>query len=772
MEQIFLILLIIIQGAAGIIGQLIILRELPSIFYGNELSLGIILTSWLFWAAIGSGFLGRFSVRLKNLLQSYSLVTIAATFIAIAMLITIRSLRSIVGLIPGEIVSFPLMVITSFLIVAPYSLLQGFTFTLLPRLFLNKKDIIRNTNGVYSIEALGALIGCLYYYFFGIRYFNSFQTILIANSFLLLALALLMQTTIFANYVTQKKDSPKKLFRASSPLMMFLLLILAVINIVFIPHEGINNFFYKKAYAPLTVLDSTESIYGTIVTTKQRGQSVSFFENGLRLFSTDDVFSREESTAFALLSHPAPRHVLLLAGGISGCIEEILAHPSVEKITYVELDPLLVEKAKQHVSPHKQRFLTHQKVTIHYGDARYFIKNTRQSFDVIISLLPEPYTLQINRFYTKEFFHEVSARLHEGGIFSFLVTSSESFINDEQARFLTSLHKTLQSAFSTISIIPGNNNVFLATNRKGELPIDSATFLKKIHKRGLTLEYINEHFLPTRLSHDKIQYLTSRLDETKTKRLNSDFNPISYLYDMILWSTVSYPPLQRFITRLLTIPPLVLYGAVIAFFLLIMWSRSGKGRLKRSLLLTVGTVGLTEISLEIIIILLFQIFFGYVYSFIGIIIGCYMGGLAIGALIGHGIAKSAVKQSSLFKGIIILEACMVSMPFLLFITAAYVHTYSVAQSITVTLLLVITLTTGFIGGAQFPFVNTCYLKENKNISKNLGLMYAADLLGSSVGAFLISSMVMPLLGIPHTLVFLSLTNVICLLCLFISRKGV
>ena len=46
-------------------------------------------------------------------------------------------------------------------------------------------------------------------------------------------------------------------------------------------------------------------------------------------------------------SIPAPRRVLLIGGGVNGSIAEALKHPTVERIDYVELDPALIDMARQ-----------------------------------------------------------------------------------------------------------------------------------------------------------------------------------------------------------------------------------------------------------------------------------------------------------------------------------------------------------------------------------------------------------------------------------------
>ena len=41
-------------GFSAVIGQIILMRELIVVFNGNEISLGIMLATWLFWTATGS----------------------------------------------------------------------------------------------------------------------------------------------------------------------------------------------------------------------------------------------------------------------------------------------------------------------------------------------------------------------------------------------------------------------------------------------------------------------------------------------------------------------------------------------------------------------------------------------------------------------------------------------------------------------------------------------------------------------------------------------
>jgi len=58
MEKKFIFAISLI-GFSSMVGQIVLMRELLVVFYGNELALGLMLASWLFWVAAGSWAFGR-----------------------------------------------------------------------------------------------------------------------------------------------------------------------------------------------------------------------------------------------------------------------------------------------------------------------------------------------------------------------------------------------------------------------------------------------------------------------------------------------------------------------------------------------------------------------------------------------------------------------------------------------------------------------------------------------------------------------------------------
>ncbi|HEU68062.1 MAG TPA: hypothetical protein ENN53_02400, partial [Candidatus Acetothermia bacterium] len=57
------------------------------------------------------------------------------------------------------------------------------------------------------------------------------------------------------------------------------------------------------------------------------------------LSERDEAFYHEMLVHPALISHEAPRRILVVGGGDGGALRQVLAHPSVEEAILVEIDP-------------------------------------------------------------------------------------------------------------------------------------------------------------------------------------------------------------------------------------------------------------------------------------------------------------------------------------------------------------------------------------------------------------------------------------------------
>jgi spermidine synthase len=144
-------LVLILIGFTAVIAQIVLLRELMVVFYGNETSIGLMLASWLFWTAVGSSLAGHVAARVR---EPRRLIAGIQLLIAAALPATVLAVRASKGLlqtVPGEVLGPGAMLLTSFCTLGPLCLLSGSLFTAGSRMCA--------PGSVYLWEAVGSSAG-------------------------------------------------------------------------------------------------------------------------------------------------------------------------------------------------------------------------------------------------------------------------------------------------------------------------------------------------------------------------------------------------------------------------------------------------------------------------------------------------------------------------------------------------------------------------------------------------------------------------------------
>lgn len=752
---------VITVGITAIVAQIVLLREFITIFYGNEISVGIILASWLLLGALGSYGLGRFADNIKNSLTVFCACQLFLSVILPFSVIFMRSIKGAFGLLPGEIMPLGVLVITSPVILAPLCVTLGFLFALSCNLFPGENGASK-IGRVYMLESAGAVIGGLTASFFLIKYFGSMH-ILIGLSVINLAAGI-----ILINAAGPSKS--RAVTKGLSYTWGFIFIALVSSGSL----DNLDRITGNAQWKPLEVIESKNSIYGNVTVAKS-GTQISFFTNGLHNFTVPDQLTQEEEIHFSLAAHANPKRVLLVGGGSGGLLWEILKHP-VARIDYVEIDPLIINFAHRYLSRLNYYALDDPRVSIINADGRFFIKNTTNRYDVILLSVPDPYTAQLNRFYTKEFFEEAKDAMKDGGILSFGVTSSENYISPDLGRFLGSINNTLRRVFSDVSCIPGDTLYFLAsdTSRSRQLISDYKKITNTLLERRVETGFVKESYLVSKLSGERTAYLKNILEKNRSARVNLDFRPISYYYNMILWSTYF-----GFESRLRNILLAADAKKIWSFFMLLCgiiiaagaFLRKGRGFRSNSTILAIWATGFSEIAFEIVVILAFQIIYGYLYYKIGLMLTSFMLGLLMGSVL---ITKNLDKIKDAFGFFTKIQICVILYPLILPVLFSFVARQKSPQITWFSANLIFPLlpiVAGFIGGLQFPLGNKIYLSFNKGAGRAGGITYGADLLGASLGAVIVSTFMVPVMGIYQTCMAVALLNLCVLSFLLFSFYG-
>ncbi len=743
-------------GLTAMMGQVLLMRELIVVFYGNELSLGAILAAWMFWVAVGSWGLGSLADRLKNKIRVLTLCQVAILFLLPAILVLTRNARAIWGASPGEIIGFGPMLISSFLFLSPLCLILGFLFALGCRIFSSFYGTsVRSIGNVYILEAMGASIGGLILNFLLIQVLNPFQIVLLVGGLNLLA-ALFIQIS-----------QPRRMRPTATITLVGLLLAATLAALLGGGAKRLNVLSAKLQWHPLDLVHSDNSIYGNIAVTAL-GDQHSFYENGLLMFTTSDVMAAEEAAHFPLLEHPHPQRVLLVGGGIGGTLREILKHP-VSTVDYVELDPMIIETVVPFIPPQEQALLEDSRVNIWHMDGRLFVKRNRESYQVIIVDLPDPSTALINRFYSLEFFQEARQILAPDGLLALSVSSAENYISPEQGQFLGCLYRTLRQVFAHIAVVPGETNHFLATNRPAGIALQPDSLMARLRARGIQTQFVREYYLPDRMSPERVAYLQEVIDGASGVQVNRDFRPVGYFYDMVLWSTYFQSSFRRLIQALsqlsfwhLIIPILILLG------LLPVVCSKRMGNTRIPVVLAITTTGLSEILFQVVTIIGFQVLYGYVYYKLGLILTSFMIGLVLGSwVINRKLDHLANDLATYLK----IQATVCIYPLMLslvLVGLASLEKGPLAGLGLGSAFAFFPVVAGFIGGLQFPLANKICLGNKEKVGRTAGLIYGMDLLGACGGAFLAGAILIPVLGIFQACLWAAMLNGVVFVLLLVS----
>jgi spermidine synthase len=640
-------------------------------------------------------------------------------------------------------------------------LLLGFLFDLFCHVWSADGPSAAEIGTVYIFEGLGAALGGLAFAGIFIRIFNPAQTMCA-----LLALNLVSAAAILASRGARRHAS-----------LALSIIALAVIAASFSGGANrLRDLSLGWLWGEIEVTHSEDSIYGNLALA-ERKEEISLYENGLLMFSHPDKFSAEEGVHFALLEHPSPKRVLLIGGGVSGSLNEILKHP-VERVDYLELDPKVIDVVRNFFPRELGKALEDPRVNVHTIDGRLFVKGTDESYDAIIVNLPDPYTALINRFYTLEFFRECRKKMADGGVLSFRVSSSENYISPELQQFLGCLHRTLGMVFADVKVVPGESNVFLACDTQGVLTLDSDELIARLERRGIKeqLTFIREYYLPYRLSEDRKDRLASAL-ATAEARINTDLSPVCYYYHAVLWSKQFEDFSGAILASFARVRPYWIVAAVTALTLAGLLAQRLFPRTAgpKTILVAVATTGFAEISIEVVALLGFQAIHGYVYYKVVVIITAFMIGLTIGAaLMDHAVRRRAVGRRSLLliQAVVCVYPLVLLGALILFTRADSAGAEASAQAFQAQVAFpMFALFAGLVGGLQFPLANHLWLAEMPGAARAAGYTYGADLLGSCVGALLTTALLVPVLGIPSACATASALNVGSLILLLFRPKN-
>lgn len=719
----------LVLGLTALIAQVVLTRELLSLFLGNELSIAFVLAVWLSAVAGGSAAGARAVARIRQpeVALAWSQFLMA---VVLPLSLLIARLLQPPGLTPGEAWGPGATLLASLETMALVCLVTGLQFVFAASAAARSRagirdDTIAPVGYVYALEAVGAVLGGIVFHLWLSQHVIAFAVLAgvgvlnVASGFALLWSHPKLQSKIAAIAV-------------ALPLAALLGVLLARA-----PEADLGSLRAGPRWQGYDVTSHFPSKYGDIIVAR-RGQQVSLFQSGVLLWTSEDDYANEVTAHLPLLFHPAPERVLLLGDSITPVPAYIGSHGA--NVTCVDLDPQVASAMREGSRPVPLRGRD-PRSPLEFEDPRRFVRSASPAgYDVVIASVPDPTTASLNRFYTREFFQEVKRALAPDGLLAITLSGSAHHLSGPVLLSAAAIDATLRRAFPAVRLVPGDTMFFLASEDPEVLRADAHTLAGRLGVRDLPTVFVNDAWLRDALLPFRAHLIQQQLAEVADPPINTDLNPISYYHQTLVWLDKLSPRLATPARRLANIRVWWAAAVLPAAILLLVVMRGRWRRLRPvAVLIAIATVGGFGLVVEILGLLVFQAALGYLYHALGALIAAFMAGLAAGAAsVSARPLDRPTAARLLLAGLLTSALVAALLPGLL--SAILPAPALAAAAIAVLLALV-----GSLVGAVFPAAVSLYRREQMASAAG-GAIYAADLVGSAGAAVFAGTFAVPLLG--------------------------
>ncbi len=756
-------------GAFALISQAILLREFLVVVFGNEYIFGVLLSNWLLGIFTGALVGGPVSEKSRdNLLLLAISIPVMCALLPLSITFT-RLLYSISHTPPGTYIGFFKVFLFSGLFIIPISFFIGLVFPIAARAQsqfstpgsnpdASSPGPVKSISDIYIIEAFGSLFSGLVYTFFLVGRCNAYLIAAMAILPLLICSALILRVSRF--------------FKTFSFVCLLILLNLAA----FLPtvNRSIDAFSVDKRWrsvSSLPLVYSIDSRFQNIAVTKLFNQYNVYLNNMLA-----SVFPNEEDNLLLAVhlvcQHPDPHRILILGDAVSGLAKALLRF-DIDVVTSVEIDAKFVSTIQKFLPPDDLNLLNDKRFKIIIRDGREYIKELVRSsppgpgFDLVFLDVPEPSTLLFNRFYTRECFADLSRVMSPNGVVALKITSSENYEKGIVSDYTASIFHTVKTVFPEIVVMPGPQNFLFASGSKSSISDDPVTLAQRFSASGMKPQKLGLIFYSL-YPREKTQFIKNALLHHRSPRIDTDDTPIAALFFNKITGWYARGNLSGVLDFFEKLKLWEIFGFFLVLFLARWFYVLTTGRknpslghrfLKFHILLAVFSGGLAGLSLELVILYSFQVYFGNIYHITGFIIALFMFGLPLGALWGR---RPLRRGGPLIIVLFILGAAAFFLPYMMRWFSANIFLHQA-------MIFIITILIGFAVGLVFPLSLGIYLEKQEKIGKTAGIIDAIDHLGAAAGAFLIGTLLLPVLGVGKVCTLVALFPILTGLLLFIDQ---
>lgn len=793
----------------AMLAQMLVLRELLIVFFGNEITIGLTLAGWLVLTGCGSGLFGLAQRRM----DAHRLARgIAALLVWLALFLPvdvffIRAAPWLLRVPFGEQAAPGLIVIFIAVALAPVCLPVGALFPAVCRhASRGCPDADAGmVGGIYAADALGGVCAGLLFYLALVNLPGGLTAAFWAGGCGLMGAWL---------------AAPRRRARRICLGLLCLFCLLGINYRRLAPLEWAGIQWRWRSFGVLSaganaaganrLLASADSRYRNLALFTSSGQKT-LYVNGQVAFVFPDPVSAEFKIHVIMAQMPRAGRVLLLGGSPPDDVPELLKYP-LKRLVCLEQDKAQT-MLLQRFAPQARHAAADKRVSFIAADGPRFVRQCREKFDVVIIGAPEPDTIAANRFYTAEFYRDVRRILAPAG-FVYTALETSEHLRGDALWLAASVDAALRSVFDKVLVTPGGRSRFFAGGPDCAITLEAEELRRRSRAAEIDCAYFNPDWLlgAEELAPDKAAQVRERLSRSSTPA-NTAFQPVSTLMVLTRWLRISGLPSERWVPRLQGVKlPWIAAALVGSGVLSLLWAwwrpqRRPAGRRRAGLRrraynsrlgFVVVSTGFCELALELTLVFVFQNVFGNIYAGLAMIMTVFMGGLAAGALLSAGVlagnpmgrpgglaglraeadalpglaagaAPDRIWQCCLGAELVLLAAACLVAP-----AMAWLLTVAGLPAGAAGVVYVLVGVTGLAAGAQFPLVCRLWRRADGE-GASIPWINALDLTGAALGGVAPGILLLPVFGIAGAMILLAALKAVGVFCVvgawLIARQG-
>jgi spermidine synthase len=271
--------------------------------------------------------------------------------------------------------------------------------------------------------------------------------------------------------------------------------------------------------------------------------------------------------------------------------------------------------------------------------------------------------------------------------------------------------------------------------------------MERLAAAGVDAALMTPPHLAYRLDAERRTWFQTQMTGSPARR-NSDMVPSTLTYALSYENLIFSPSLKGLFVavRSISLNGVLLICAALCLFCLVLNGRSPPRALASSVL----TTGFAAMVLEVLLLFVFQVFQGYVFYAVGLLVAVFMAGLACGGCAGDRLTRGAANPGRLFLGCetALTTSALLVMAFLFLAERGLCSSATALNSAMGSLLFII----GFLTGCEFPLAAAAYWSgqthgaADRAGGRAAGVVYALDLFGGWFGGIAGALFLFPVLG--------------------------